>query len=433
MFTNFIYDTDVNSRLVVWKSPGDSYNKWDITKRLKDLNISAEIKTIGVDDDTIEPEHYNLIVVDVVTENNPENFKKLSEVLRSDFVQNNIWIDILFWMPTEVHTKSWHYSFFREQNVFLRAVPNHQCYMVTGDINGNINYLSYIESLPEERQNKLKKFEEIYNINYFEGDYRDIWFPSINEEKDIDFICLMRRKRPYRAALLTKLFSIGVVKDNAVSFLDNWEGTPGLEKDRDYHNARQYLMSQELGETDTLQEIIYSDSINYVRKIDIDYDSEAPNSSQFKLAGFPLPNKFMRRAYFGLVSETLVEELFITEKTYNTIMMGLPFIIWSCPGILKQLKRQGYKTFDGIMFDESYDNEESDSIRLHMITTEVKKFCNHPKDIKEKLFQKAKPIIEHNRMLLLKNQNNYREDFIVMINDMMKKRRFITQPEYAPR
>lgn len=71
--------------------------------------------------------------------------------------------------------------------------------------------------------------------------------------------------------------------------------------------------------------------------------------------------------YSSLVVESYQNSyLFITEKTFKPIAFYHPYQIIGVPGILKELKRLGFETFDNI-FDEEYDNIEDFDLRLKMI------------------------------------------------------------------
>ena len=62
----------------------------------------------------------------------------------------------------------------------------------------------------------------------------------------------------------------------------------------------------------------------------------------------------------------------MSEKILKAIMMGLPFIAISTPGLLKSIRHAGYRTFDGVI-DESYDHIEHDYDRMQAVLSEVKR------------------------------------------------------------
>ena len=69
-----------------------------------------------------------------------------------------------------------------------------------------------------------------------------------------------------------------------------------------------------------------------------------------------------------LVTETVAtgRRLHLTEKTFKPICLQMPFIIVGTRGSLKYLRSYGFKTF-GEFWDESYDDEIDDTLRIEMI------------------------------------------------------------------
>jgi hypothetical protein len=97
-----------------------------------------------------------------------------------------------------------------------------------------------------------------------------------------------------------------------------------------------------------------------------------------------------------LVTETVAtgRRWHLTEKTFKPIALGMPFIIVGTQGSLEYLRSYGFQTFDSI-WDESYDTCDD--------TTRIKKIANLLTDLdqkslqeKQKLFETARPIVEHN-------------------------------------
>lgn len=97
---------------------------------------------------------------------------------------------------------------------------------------------------------------------------------------------------------------------------------------------------------------------------------------------------------------------FLTEKTFRPISLKQPFIIASVPGTLKELRRLGYKTFDGVI-DESYDNIEDDDLRLLKIIDEIERLCNLNGETLDQCKTKMLPIVEHNYNLLMTRKDYF--------------------------
>lgn len=96
---------------------------------------------------------------------------------------------------------------------------------------------------------------------------------------------------------------------------------------------------------------------------------------------------------------------FLTEKTYRTIMMKQPFILFSNPYALKYLKNDGYKTFSPFI-DESYDNIENLADRQNAIINEVQRLNNMVESDFNELMTNCREIAEYNYNNLMMRQSN---------------------------
>lgn len=63
----------------------------------------------------------------------------------------------------------------------------------------------------------------------------------------------------------------------------------------------------------------------------------------------------------------------ISEKTLRNMYFSQPFILHSDCGSYQFLHEQGFKTFDGILFDESFDSIVDDTLRLRAILSELQR------------------------------------------------------------
>lgn len=98
-----------------------------------------------------------------------------------------------------------------------------------------------------------------------------------------------------------------------------------------------------------------------------------------------------------LVTETVAtgRRLHLTEKTFKPICLKMPFVLVGTAGSLEYLKSYGFKTFNEL-WDESYDNEADDVLRLEKIRDLLINLDNLTTDKKQHLFEAAIPIVEHN-------------------------------------
>jgi hypothetical protein len=97
-----------------------------------------------------------------------------------------------------------------------------------------------------------------------------------------------------------------------------------------------------------------------------------------------------------LVTETVAtgRRWHLTEKTFKPIALGMPFVIVGTQGSLEYLRSYGFRTF-GDIWDESYDNAEDD-VRIEKIARLLKQLDNLSVDQKQKMFESAHSVIEHN-------------------------------------
>jgi hypothetical protein len=98
-----------------------------------------------------------------------------------------------------------------------------------------------------------------------------------------------------------------------------------------------------------------------------------------------------------LVTETVAsgQRLHITEKTFKPICLQMPFVIVGTKGSLAYLQRYGFKTFSKL-WDESYDNESNDQIRIEKIATVLKSLDSMTIQQRQDLHHQAREIVEHN-------------------------------------
>jgi len=76
-------------------------------------------------------------------------------------------------------------------------------------------------------------------------------------------------------------------------------------------------------------------------------------------------------SYVHLVSETTIKDkIFITEKTWQTVMAGQLFVVWGNSGIVSHLRDLGVDVFDDII-DHAYDAISDARQRLHGIHAEL--------------------------------------------------------------
>jgi hypothetical protein len=105
------------------------------------------------------------------------------------------------------------------------------------------------------------------------------------------------------------------------------------------------------------------------------------------------------KSIIHIVSETQFWKNFETrmfsEKTFRPLNSCQPFILITHPYMLSKLKAAGFKTFDK-WWDESYDIEEDDDVRIKKILTLIQDL--NGKSIKElsDMYKEMIPTLKHN-------------------------------------
>ena len=121
--------------------------------------------------------------------------------------------------------------------------------------------------------------------------------------------------------------------------------------------------------------------------------------------------------------ETLFYELgnYLSEKTWKPIQHLHPFVFVGRSWNVKVRRSLGFKTFSDF-WDESYDTIEDNPTRMDKICEVVSFLLNKSKEEWDELNKKLKPILIHNRNLLLTFQeynvgNIYKNKLDELISD----------------
>jgi len=214
---------------------------------------------------------------------------------------------------------------------------------------------------------------------------------QINKENDSlkKFLCLNRMPREIRYYFMYQIWNKNLISEfNAslkevgdISEMVSYNNNEFINKIKDDLNFKTMLNS--------LPWIIDTPDFNNNHWDNIGYDFASTN-------------------LIFITTETLFSSdstnLFLTEKTFKPIALGMPFIVIGNPYILKRLRSLGYKTFD-TLWDESYDEEFDCHKRMEKIVELVEDISK--KYTTEQLFnliEEHKYILEHNYNLLMKRK-----------------------------
>jgi hypothetical protein len=111
---------------------------------------------------------------------------------------------------------------------------------------------------------------------------------------------------------------------------------------------------------------------------------------------------------FEIVNEThhqnIGDNIFLTEKTFRAIYMGVPFMICGNPGSLELLRMLGYKTFPSV-FDEHYDKIMSPVLAINHVVMETRKHANNNLPLSGFAHDEILQATNHNQQLFLSKQH----------------------------
>jgi hypothetical protein len=93
----------------------------------------------------------------------------------------------------------------------------------------------------------------------------------------------------------------------------------------------------------------------------------------------------------------------ISEKTFMCILFKQPFIRLGMPHSLKTLHSWGFRTYDGILFDENYDTIENFYDRAEHIFSQVMSYLEQPfESVYEKVYStQVQEVVDHNYNLAM--------------------------------
>ena len=98
-----------------------------------------------------------------------------------------------------------------------------------------------------------------------------------------------------------------------------------------------------------------------------------------------------------VVTETVAQgrRLHLTEKVFKPMCLRMPFVLTSTAGSLRYLRSYGFRTFHDF-WDESYDDELDDILRLEKIGQLLKHLHDMPAGQRRALIHSTREVVEHN-------------------------------------
>ena len=175
-------------------------------------------------------------------------------------------------------------------------------------------------------------------------------------QPDKKFLCLNRRMYHHKYKIIEELFNRGLLKDTRFTWVDNFVPPNKISKT---------LISElniNIDEFDGIQ-----------LEGDVMYGSKLSYHDEFL---FTINSEWYYRSKVDIITETILDDdaIHITEKTFKSIYLGLPFVISASKGHLKALRGMGFKTFNSVINEEYDDMSGGDKIKK--IIDSAEELCN---------------------------------------------------------
>lgn len=210
------------------------------------------------------------------------------------------------------------------------------------------------------------------------------------------FLCMNRMPHLHRTCMLGLMLESNLIEQSFYSFYD----TEVCVSDTTAYNIRNRLSAP-------LADRILSHVNDYHSSLPLRLTLDANASNPNGLT--TIDAEMFDNSYFSVIPETYffkdsflneLNTVFMTEKTYNAILMKHPFIIAGMPNTLDHLRHNGYKTFHPYI-DESYDDMTDDEQRLLHIMGEINKLCSMSDDELLQWQNNIKEIVDYNYEVLM--------------------------------
>lgn len=216
--------------------------------------------------------------------------------------------------------------------------------------------------------------------------YRDaIYFTPVPRVQHayLSYNHLTRSKRAYRMALTARLHQRDILDRGIISF----HGTP--------EDCQQEIMDAESPLSDISRSLIQ----DHLLDIDLPLTADYANIDGTASANFGwIEYQTRSRALFSVVNETVFfdPKLHLTEKIFQPIVCGRPFLLAAAPGNLAYLRSYGFQTFSDFV-DESYDDETDPDKRLDMIANQIHMISKLSLSQLNGMLGEMQPILLHNK------------------------------------
>jgi hypothetical protein len=353
---------------------------------------------------------------------NSRNFKKLENWIPSDddIFYHHFYDDLLFSIKIKDAIEDQHWNHLKKNKNAKLLHENCGETFNYNFVNELVEVINQKEINPEQiyilvMDNVHKEFvinglekNNIFGVNVEPYNYllKNIQLENSILESNKKFSTLSRNYRPWRLRLFYHLLEKNLISDFNYSF---YNIHPYEKKMFSLMDMIDDFKKFSLPVTDKFLSWLYSvpykinDTDNVYNKwADVTYSAIAMSDIHLTIETHFDP-------FLNNNSEDVYDRNFapssITEKAYKPIACKKPFIIFSTPYFLEDLKKLGYKTFNGYI-DESYDLEVDNSKRLDLIVSEIDRILKLPANEYKKLLKDINEICEHNYKILERDKNS---------------------------
>ena len=322
-------------------------------------------------------------------------FQGIPDDVINELVNGNA--QLILSCENEAITNTW-FELFYDLYKNNPIVPFDKITYVTAAHNIHTAYKTYCDKNNVPNNEKINIWYSHHGWLSYVNQYIKIYTDALPAgPRDKKFISLNRVPRSHRAAFASLLAEYDLLKHGYVSLGLQDTGWPSTE------NLLRYIENQlvEWYEWEPNSQV-HTDAVNGSKKLlenlPLTVDT---NDLVFNWVGYETqPIMFLQKSYFSVVTGTNCfkkdeQGVTVNEKEFKVILSKHPFLLIARPNTLTQLKQMGFKTFDQ-WFDESYDTEENDSLRLLKVTKEVERLCHISNEDWDKMLEEMRPITEHN-------------------------------------
>lgn len=268
---------------------------------------------------------------------------------------------------------------------------------VSGNPHVSQCYAGYCDWKQIPPQSQIHTVSRAFWLKFFDESRLD--HPQMCDKKTHMFQLLNRSYRVHKGDLLLKMVDAGLLEEHyaqkyhkSFSFYNQAQHfeqqNPGIEN---YYCT----LEQETADTFDLEKAVLE--VN-----NTDTMAWALQSSLFDVVVDYCQLEDLGELNFSNYIKTFpwwVEDI-ISEKTYRNFYYKKPFIRFGEPGGLHVLREQyGFKTFDGVLFDESYDQMTDYHERMQAIVDQIKHILDNytVEQFQQKILSDpVQEILEHN-------------------------------------